>query len=379
MIRVLVIAPLGIGGITSMMLNIQKRLNPMKIHFDYLVFRNEVEAKEDEIVKLGSKKYVVDVSMIHSKFIARITKLKLLKELCKKNTFDVLYINAEPSYEVLLAVAAKAGGVKKVIYHSHNASGTYESKIKTIMHAIFKVIMTRYIDKFIACSEKAAHFSFPTKIVKNHEYTILKNGIDADKFKYNHSVRLEMRKKFEIEEKYVVGHVGRFSTQKNHKFLIDIFFEIHKKDKSAVLLLLGTGELLQEVQKKIISLNLEDSVIYLGTSDEMEKIWQSMDVFLFPSLYEGLPVAGIEAQAAGLPIVASDSISDELAITDLVEFVSLNNNAEYWADKVLKKKAILRDNQKDKIEKAGYGIESTVKQITNIIENLFSKTVGKHD
>src|SRR5699024_5001288 len=144
------------------------------------------------------------------------------------------------------------------------------------------------------------------------KYSVLPNGIELNKYDFNPTVRDEIRKKLDLEGKYVVGHAGRFSDQKNHSFLLDIFQKIYEKDKNTIMLLFGVGELLELIKKKAARLGIEDAVIFYGTSNEMEKMWQAMDVFVMPSLHEGLPVTGIEAQASGLPCIFADTITREV-------------------------------------------------------------------
>ena len=156
------------------------------------------------------------------------------------------------------------------------------------------------------------------------------------KFDYNEAVRREIRKKLNLEGKYVVGHAGRFSDQKNHSFLLDIFQAVHRKNPNTVLLLFGVGELQEAMKNKARTLGIEDAVIFYGASNEMNKMWQAMDVFVMPSLYEGLPVTGVEAQASGLPCIFSDTITKEVGLTDKTEFLSLNESPKTWAEHALK-------------------------------------------
>ncbi len=180
------------------------------------------------------------------------------------------------------------------------------------------------------------------------------NGIDLDRFAYNSEVRAQVRAQMKWENRFVVGHVGRFNHQKNHTFLIDIFAEIHKRDADAILALFGVGELQEKIREKVRQLGLEECVYFYGASDCMDRMYQGMDVFLLPSNFEGLPVSGVEAQAAGLPSVLADTITREVAVDDHMRFLSLKEPPEAWAEQVLKMKAAGRYDCIEKLRNAGF-------------------------
>ena len=183
-------------------------------------------------------------------------------------------------------------------------------------------------------------------------------------FKINIKKRNEIRQKLNIESKIVISNVGRFTTQKNHTFLIDIFNEIYKKNNNAVLMLIGNGEKEDEIKKKVEKLGIQNSVLFMGHRDDVNELMQAMDVFVMPSIYEGLPVVGIEAQAAGLPcFMSKDVITDEVKIAENVKFISLDDNAEKWADEILSSDLTRKDNE-IALKKAGYFIEDMVKELT---------------
>lgn len=186
---------------------------------------------------------------------------------------------------------------------------------------VFKSLIPFIADYNIACSESAARYMFPKRVIDSKDYQIINNGIEVSSYVYNPQVRQVYRSRYNCHGKFVVGHIGRFVRQKNHEFIIDIFSEIHKKESDSILCLFGTGEDENRIKEKVKELGLEDSVMFYGTTNEVQNILQMMDVFLFPSLYEGLPVVCVEAQAAGLPVVASGTITEEVRITDLVKFV----------------------------------------------------------
>lgn len=216
---------------------------------------------------------------------------------------------------------------------------------------------------------------FPKRVFEKKQFYYIHNGIEINKFEFNYEVRERIRKELNIENRFVVGHVGRFFKQKNHEFLIDIMNTLIKKEPNAVLLLIGIGELQDSIKKKVIESGIEDKVIFFGASDNVNELLQAMDVFVMPSFHEGLPVVGIEAQAAGLPCIFSDTIAHEVNISGSVEFLSLKNDSTYWADKVINSKVnnLERRKNADRVRSAGYDIQSTADDLTNIYYSLMRK------
>ena len=369
-VRVLVVAPLGVGGVTNMMINIQKHLDRSKINFDYLVFHDRKEPSEDIVKKMGSRKLVASVDNIGSAAIRRFARLKEIKKVCRENKIDILHYNADSAADLMNIMAAKAGGVKYVTIHSHNAGFGTAGKGIRIMSKILKPLIPHYCDTFWGCSDLAARFLLPKSIIDSGNYYVLPNGIELDKYKFDQNVREEKRKELGVEGKYVIGHAGRFSDQKNHTFILDIFAKICEKDHDAILVIFGVGELLDKMKDKANLLGISERVIFYGASNEMNKMWQAMDVFLMPSLHEGLPVTGIEAQASGLPCVFSDEITKEVDVTNTSIFLSLSETTEKWADAVLAFKGTARFNNIEKLRMANYDISSTANTVSELYLNV---------
>ena len=365
-VRVLVVAPLGVGGVTSMMINIQKHLDRDKINFDYLVFHDRKEPSEDIVKAMGSRKLVASVDNIGIAAVRRFARLKEIKRVCKENNVKILHYNADSAADLMNIMAAKAGGVEYVTIHSHNAGFGTAGKGVRLMSRLLKPFIPKYCDTYWGCSDLAARFLLPNKIVNSGNYYVLPNGIELEKYKFNPAVRDEKRKELGVEDKFVIGHAGRFSDQKNHTFLLDIFAEIKKKQEDAVLLLFGVGELVEPMKEKAKRLGIEDSVIFYGASNEMDKMWQAMDVFLMPSLHEGLPVTGIEAQASGLPCVFSDEITKEVDVTKTSKFLSLSDDLEKWADVVISLRNVPRADNIEKLKNANYDICTTAETVSEL-------------
>lgn len=358
-VRVLVTAPLGVGGVTNMMINIQSHMNRSKVNFDYLVFHDRKEPLEDKVIAMGSRKLIASVDNVPIRPLRRLVRINKIRKVCKKNHIEILHYNADSPADMTNIIGAKLGGVKNITVHSHNGGfGTAGLGIK-LVSVLLKSLMPLICDNFWACSELAAKFMFPKSVIKAGAYEVLPNGIELNKYAYNPDVRRTMRAKLGLEGKYVIGHAGRFSSQKNHTFLIDIFKKVQEIDPNAILLLFGVGELTEEIKTKVANLEIEDKVIFYGASNEMEKMYQVMDVFVMPSLHEGLPVTGVEAQASGLPCAFSDTITEEVGLLDTCTFLSLNDPVEKWAEIIFSYKFLERKSGVQTLLNAHYDIQQT--------------------
>lgn len=372
-VRVLVTAPLGVGGVTNMMINIQSHMNHSKVHFDYLVFHDRKEPLEDKVIAMGSRKLVASVDNISIRPLRRLVRINEIRKVCKKNHIKILHYNADNAADMTNIIGAKLGGVKYITVHSHNAGfGTAGFGTK-LVSVLLKPLMPLICDNFWACSELAAKFMFPKSVIKTGAYEVIPNGIELNKYAYNPDVRRTMREKLGLEGKYVIGHAGRFSTQKNHTFLIDIFEKVQEIDPDAILLLFGVGELTEEIKTKVANLEIEDKVFFYGASNEMEKMFQAMDVFVMPSLHEGLPVTGVEAQASGLPCVFSDTITEEIGLLDTCTFLPLNDPVEKWAEVTLSYKYLERRSGVQPLLKAHYDIQQTAEEVEKYYMSLSKK------
>lgn len=365
-VRVAVTAPLGIGGVTNMMINIQSHLDRTKINFDYLVFHDRKEPMEDVVCAMGSRKIVASVDNISIRLFRRLLRINVIRKVCKNNRIQILHYNADSPADLTNVIGAKLGGVKYITFHSHNAGFGTAGKSIRILSALLKPFTSLLCNNYLGCSELAAKFLFPKSIIDSGKYSVLPNGIELNKYDFNVAVRDEIRKKLDIEGKFVVGHVGRFSDQKNHIFLLDIFQKVYEKDKNAVLLLFGVGELMESIKKKAVQLGIESAVIFYGSTNEMYKMWQAMDVFVMPSLHEGLPVTGIEAQASGLPCIFADTITKEVDVTGKAVFLSLQDSSEIWASHVLRQKETARKSGVQTLKRAKYDIQQTADTVSDL-------------
>ncbi|MCD8291532.1 MAG: glycosyltransferase family 1 protein [Prevotella sp.] len=353
-IRVLhILQRMEAGGTQSLLMNIYRNIDRTKVQFDFLVEYKEHQFYDDEIEQSGGHIYRTSVREDFNifKFIRQLNSF-----FSKHSEYKIIHVHTY-SIGFLCLKAAKNHGIKVRIAHSHNNSMTndYKRCVKYIMQKLYTI----YATDLFACSDEAGKYLFHKK-----NFHVLKNAIDSQKFIANKAIRNEVRKELGITNHFIVGHTGRFHPQKNHKYLVDVFVEIKSKQKDAVLLLIGDGPSLGEVKSYIGHKGLSDCVIMLKNRRDMHRLYQAMDVFAFPSLFEGLGIVAIEAQAAGIPVVCSDRVSEDTNVTPLYARLPIGTeNINAWADKCIElaNNPLCHTNMQEYIIKAGYDIAASAK------------------
>ena len=326
-----------------------------EFHFEYLSLGYQTfEPYRGDLEKRGG---VLHCLGIHSSGIKRnfdiVIKLyRFLKT--HRNEFDIIHINSGALVQVLMcSVSARLATKSAVIVHSHNA--VEKPLSRKLIYSLLKPLFYRTADMYFACSNMAAQSMFPQGVLKRKSWKLIYNAIDVKRFGYNAEVRERYRKELGVSNKFVIGHVGRFNEQKNHTFLIRTFKEITERDSETVLLLIGTGELENQIKNMVNDLKIKDKVLFLGQRSDVNNLLQAMDCFAFPSLYEGLGMVLIEAQASGLDIIASDSVPiEETRITDQICYLPLDIKA--WAEEILRHKSYERKDNASNVSEAGYDL-----------------------
>ena len=358
-IRVLqVVTYMGRGGLETMLMNYYRNIDRNKVQFDFLTHRDERWDYDDEIESLGGKIYHLPKLNPFSK-----NYLNALDKFFKEHKeYQIVHCHQDCLSGVVLKVAKK-NGVRFTIAHSHNAN--QDKNLKYLIKVFEKRKIPKYADKLFACGDEAGRWMFNTD-----DFEVLNNAIDTDLYTYNKEKADKVKKEFGIENKFVVGHVGRFNYPKNHKFIIDVFNEVQKVKEDSVLMLVGDGDLRPEIEQKVRDLGLSDKVIFAGIRSDVNDLMHGMDVFLFPSLYEGLGIVLIEAQAAGLKCIISENIPKDGVLTNDVTSISLNQSPAVWANEILKYQEYKRANNKEIIKKANYDIKNNAKKLEQFyIEN----------
>lgn len=347
-----VVTHMNRGGLETMLMNYYRKIDRSKVQFDFLTHRSDPKDYDEEIISMGGK-------IFHLPVLNPIS-IKYRKSLDKffddHKEYDIVHSHLDCMSYYPLSSAKKAG-VKTLIAHSHNAD--QEKNLKYIIKQNSKNKIPSVATHYFACGIKAGEFLF-----NGAEYKVINNAIDASKFRFKDEMRYEVRKKLSITNETVIGHVGRFNIQKNHKFLIKVFCEFLKAEPNSILLLIGVGELKADIEKQVKQLGIISNVRFLGLRDDIPSLMQGMDVFLFPSLFEGFPLTLVEAQASGLPCIVSDCISKEVILRTSVTQVSLNASIGNWIE-LLREVSIdqARKNGFDEICESGFDIENNSKQL----------------
>lgn len=359
-IRVLqVVTHMNRGGLETMLMNYYRNIDRNKVQFDFLTHRPESEKKDydDEIRSLGGKIYHMPVLNPFSPGYK-----KSLDQFFKEHKEYKIVHSHLDCLSAYPLKAAKKNGVPIRIAHSHNTS--QEKNLKYLIKDYSKKQIPKYATHLFACGKEAGQWMFG-----KHKFQIMNNAIDAKKFIYNEEIRKQKRAELGVEDKFVIGHVGRFNLQKNHEFLIQCFKAFLQKNSDAVLLLVGNGDLQEKARQQVKGYGIEDYVKFLGLREDIPQLLQAMDLFLFPSLFEGLPVTLVEAQAAGLPCVISDTITDEIMITDTISKVSLDADADQWISTISKYKQSPRKDTMAEIKKHGFDIEKNARWLEEFYIN----------
>ena len=357
-IRILhMIGSLGIGGSQAMVMNIYRNIEREKIQFDFIVDSSNEQYFADEIKQLGGKIY--SMPKFKGTNLLEIKK-KWNRFFIEHPEYKILHSHVR-SYASIYLPIAKKHGVKTII-HSHSTSNG--SGMSALVKAVLQYPLRYQADYFFGCSKESGEWLFGSKVVNSNSFYVVKNGIDVDRFLFNRIERNKIREQLRISETtLVIGHVGRFIEAKNHDFLIDLFAELNVKKRDSKLLLVGDGKLRKHIKKKCKDLKIEDDVIFVGNQSNTEMYYSAMDMFCFPSLWEGLGIAVIEAQTSGLRCFISKNIPDEVDMgLNLVTRLDLNNNEE-WIDKMSKSVDYNRFVDRKIIRNSGYDISENTEMV----------------
>lgn len=355
------------GGIEKVLVTIIGNLPKDKYKFHLIVntfisdeYKKELVENEVEIIEL-QKEY------IRNPFKRHLKGFRLFKKFLRnRNHIDTIHFNISNSIDLNYVRIAKIYGVTNRIAHSHNSGAT--SKFKTYMHKLIKPFTQNSPTEFLACSDEAAKWLYSKKVYKRKQYKVIYNPVDTEKFKFNEEYRKEIRSKYNIkEDDLVIGHVGRFNVQKNHTFLIDIFNALLKRKANSYLMLVGDGELKDEIINKVKYLGIEKNVIFIDGTKEVYKYYSAFDCFVLPSFYEGLGIVLIEAQCANLKVIISTKVPDIVDYKGEISKLNLNEKIDIWVKEILNSKNKNRDDNEN--FKNPFSLEHFIKQIDGIYSN----------
>ncbi len=345
------------GGAETFLMKIYRSLPLDKYQMDFCVTTDKKGFYDDEIIKMGGK--IIHIpKKTKNPFSSFYNIVKVVKEGNYKNVIRI----SQHSLSAIDLLAARLGGANNLIFRSSN-SNSCGNKFNSIMHIIFKPIASIIPNKKVAPSDVAAMHMFGKKNFEKGKITLLNNGLPLDNFKFNNDIRNQMREELKLQNEFVIGHVGRFSEQKNHRFLIEIFVAYLEKNANAKLILIGEGPLRNEIEDFVERKKITDKVLFLGVREDVKKLYQCMDCFVFPSLYEGMPNTVIEAQTSGLNCIISDKITSDVKLNSKVHFCSLDS-IDKWCELIQPS----RDREEDYIviKSKGYDIEDVSKKFIDI-------------
>ena len=353
-IRVLhVITGMGSGGAESFIMNMYRNIDRSKVQFDFML-RSRENIYEEEILALGGKIYYTASFPKHM-----IKNYMEVHSILKKHTeYEIIHVHGNALIYTNALLVAKKLGIPCRIMHSHNTKT--RRKEYELLHRFNKCFIKKLATDYFACSDEAGKWMF------NSDYVIRKNAIDLGKFSDAVEYRDEIRKQLGISDRLVIGNIARFLPAKNHKFLIQLFEMYNDLHPESVLIMVGGGELEKKIKEQVNCSKVSEKIFFLGIRDDIDLIMQAFDVFLLPSLHEGLPVVLVEAQAAGVPCVISDSISKEIKITPLVKMVGLNESPLIWInciEDMSKSKRFSKREIIDSLKMAGFDSMTEAKKL----------------
>ncbi len=355
------------GGSQMFVLNLYNHIDRSRIQFDFVVREGKNYFLEDKVQELGGKIYKLPAL----RFTNYLTYVSTWKKFFKEHPeYKVIHGHVRSTAAIYLKIAKSFE--RKTISHSHNTHNT--QGLSSLVKAILQFPIRFTADYFFACSLAAGKWLFGKKITKQSNFFVIPNAIDTAKFAYNPAVRQEMRRKLNLENNFVVGHVGRLNVQKNHSFLLEIFAEIYKQNSTARLLLVGDGPLKQDLIKQAKQLHIAPAVLFCG-NQAPEDYYQAMDVFVFPSIYEGLGIVLIEGQTSGLPCVISANLPKEADLDcGLITRVSLEQPSDVWSRIVLSQMGKKpRKSQQAKVTGKGYDISTTTQWLQDFYLEKYDK------
>lgn len=371
MIRVLqVLGGLKRAGAETMVMNLYRSIDRSQIQFDFVVhtdvFSSEYGAYREEIEKMGGKIYMFPQIKIKNFF-------QLIKAwnhfLNEHKEYKVLHSHIRSYASIYLPIAHKKG--LKTIVHSHSTSNG--SGLNSVIKKISQFPLRFQSDYYFGCSKEASEWLFGRRIVNGPKYYMVQNAIDVKKYKFNSQTRDKLRNELGIgTNEIALSHVGRLHEAKNHFFLLKVFFELNNLHPYFKLFIIGDGALKDDIKKQIQEYRLEKKVIMLGNRNDIPDLLQAMDVFVFPSKWEGLPVTVVEAQAAGLPCFISDTITKDVAISKLVTYLPINTGVSPWVDSLSSFVPARLDVSKE-IKQSGFDITNTATWISNFYKGLYDE------
>lgn len=359
MIRVLnIIGSMHRGGAETFLINVYRHIDKEKVQFDFLLYSAERENTYiDEIEQMGGRVY-----LLPTKKEGFLKSLLTIRQVVKENDYKIVWRHTNTPFKAIDLIMAKWGGAEHTILHSHSANVRGLVKISG---KITRELFLQFVTERYACGVEAGKWMYGKKT-----YQIVKNGIDINKYRYHIDVRQKYREEFGLLDSLVVGHVGRFEKVKNHEFLLKLLKKLIIENKKIVMVFVGEGPLMSEIHEKAVEFGLEKNIRFLGIRSDIPELLQMMDVFVLPSLWEGVPVTLVEAQAAGLPCVVSGNVPTEVKILSSMKFVGLEETIETWSDCIMNALKTERVDESEKVRAAGYDVACVADELQRSFQQM---------
>lgn len=349
------------AGLETMIMNYYRHVDRTQIQFDFLMHRPDRSDYDDEIEAMGGRIFRAP-RLYPRNYPAYFRYMKRFFSEHPEYRIIHSHIDAMSFFPLL---AAKRAGIPVRIAHSHSTF-IADKGAKKIMKQAFRFMLPKVANCYLACGEEAGAFLF-----RNKQAQVIPNAISKEGFAFSQAIRDQKREELGIQDALVVGHVGRFHEVKNHKFLIDIFCELLRKKNESLLLLVGCGDLMEEIQQLVKQRGISNRVRFLGNRSDVNELYQAMDVFLLPSLFEGIPVVGVEAQFSGLPCVFSDTIAKEVNFSPKSCFMSLELPTEAWSEQIIK---VCEENKREiPVDSDWYNVRHASKMLVEYYQKSYPK------
>lgn len=368
----IVVGKMDSGGKKNLIMEYYRHIDREKIQFDFICDSDSQAIPKEEIDALGGKVYIVRP---YQKIFSNI---KDIKKILRENHYRVVHAYNN-TLNVFSMYAAKRAGVP--IRINESLSMGHRKDKKNIIKKVLRPFTKRFSTHFLSCGNECGRWQFGKKFFAQGKVEVFKTVIDAKFNRYDPEIRERTRRAFGWTDKTVVGFIGRFTAQKNPMFLLDIFQKFAETDPNAILCLIGDGELREKMLDKIKALHLENNVNYLGRREDIQQFYNAMDAFLLPSLFEGLPVVGLEAECCGLPVFFSDEISKEASVCELGHFMSLEASPKEWADEMIQAIQENISNRRDRsmdIENSGFDSHNEAIRLQNYYLDLLKTLPDKN-
>lgn len=364
MMRVLhVLGGLNRGGAETMVMNLYRTIDRGKVQFDFIIHNNMYDDYRGEIEKMGGKIFVFPIFKGYNSIqYKRVWKTFLTNH----PEYKIVHSHVRSYASVFLPIAKKYG--LKTIVHSHSTSNG--SGLKSIVKYILQKPLVNQADYLFACSQISGEWLFGKKGIKKSNYYMVKNSIKVEKYRFSEATRDIYRNKLKLENKIAFVHIGRLSKAKNHSFLLKVFRKILDIESNAVLVIIGNGELKTQIENQIHDLSLEDNVYMLGAREDVASLLQAMDLLLFPSLWEGLPVTVVEAQASGLPCLVSNTVTQEVNLSSCVKYLPIDEGVDIWAESAIKNVNYRFPEAADLVISSGYDVNVTAKWLIDFYRGM---------